>query len=198
MMRSEDDEYGIHYRTIDLGRNKEMQPNMMAPKPKRWLSPGKIVLFSIVGVIFLCVGFGMLVSAGQPNTPAQVTAIATGEAVVGAVATPAIAGKVTVAPVPAAPKPVVITGKNVAAAPIGAKLNGPFTVKYAFGSWCGIVNFLKADGSDGANFMEGINDCSGDTNSKLAGSTVVHLKDVTMVKVDNTKGSWTLTFTPIG
>lgn len=101
--------------------------------------------------------------------------------------------------VPAIPVPqgITVSGKNNAVVQVGAVLNGRFNVEYSFGSWCGIASFLKADGSEGAGFMETINDCSGNPDGKLSGSTIVNLKNVTMVKTDNTRGAWSLKLTPI-
>lgn len=100
---------------------------------------------------------------------------------------------------PAVPRQTVtVKGKNNSVGQIKATLNGAFTVDYTFGSWCGIAEFLKADGSEGAGAMETVNDCAASTSEKLKGSTIVHLKNVTQVKVQNTRGAWELTFTPIG
>ena len=153
-------------------------------KPKAWLW----VLVGVVALVAVCGIVGAIASAGK--TPqVQPIATATGEGAQSVGSAPAKA---------APPAPIVIAGKNNTVLPIGSKLNGAFTVDYSFGSWCGIANFLKADGSNGAGLMEDVNDCTGDFKTKLVGKTVIHLKDVTMVKVDNTNGAWSLTLTPLG
>lgn len=95
--------------------------------------------------------------------------------------------------------PLIVKGKGNSVAPTRVTLNGAYNVQYTFGSWCGIASFLTSDGRDGAGILEGINDCGdpGNPAEKLTGSTIVHLKNVTQVKVENTRGDWTLTFTPI-
>lgn len=161
------------------------------PTPaQRRMKPWHWVLLGVLGLMTVC--FVGVAVAGRPLPkdpviPGYDNAPATGTARTGSQPPPTVA----------APAPVTVTGKNNAAKPIGATLNGAYNVEYAFGSWCGIASFLKADGTDGARFMESINDCAGDTNAKASGSTVVHLANVTMVKVENTRGDWSLKFTKL-
>ena len=206
MMRNEDDAFGTSSRfppgtgnrTVGNSAQVEWRSGPMYPlqtqtptpatvpvKPKKplwiWAIIAAVIMVAICGIV------GALASTKSTPTP-QVVPIAT---------TPN--DSLGIAPTKAAPAPpVTIAGKNNTVVPIGAKLNGAFTVDYSFGSWCGIAHFLKADGTEGQALGESINDCAADFNTKLVGKTVVHLKDVTMVKVDNTKGAWSITFTPLG
>lgn len=100
-------------------------------------------------------------------------------------------------PPPTLSAPLTITGKNNSVGPIGNTLNGRYKVDYKFSSWCGIAKFLKADGSDGSELFEMVNDCAGDINAKASGSTIVNLTNVTLLKIENTSGAWSITFTPI-
>lgn len=143
------------------------------------------IVLGAIALITICVGFTAVVGLMKSPVvdkpvPAQVM--------------PVPSSTVNVPPA----QPVTVKGKNAAVVQIGSVLNGSFTVDYSFGSWCGIANFMTADGENGAGFMETVNDCASTTDEKLAGSTVVHLKNVTMIKVENTRGNWTLTFKPIG
>lgn len=97
-----------------------------------------------------------------------------------------------------APEPVTVSGSGNALADIGATLNGRFRLDYTAGSFCIIVDFLKADGSDGGDWDSGVNECAEDTDVNASGSRVVELHDATMVQVDNTHGPWSLTLTPLG
>lgn len=147
----------------------------------------------IAGVLFaiVCIVGGVITAPSNNSTPAK-------------------PGKSTAAKPPPEPAPVLsptpkpvpvptsVKGNNNSVVPTGTSLDGAFTVTYSFGSWCGQVNFLKTDGSSGSKFLEDINDCASSSSDKLNGSTIVHLTGVTMVKVGNTRGQWSLTFTPIG
>ena len=93
-------------------------------------------------------------------------------------------------------QPVKVTGTGSTVVEVGATLNGKFKVDYTTEDNAVIVKFLKADGSDGAGLLQGINEL--DFDKKVAGSTVVDLTDVTMVETDNIDKGWTLTFTPLG
>lgn len=99
----------------------------------------------------------------------------------------------------AAPEPqqVEVSGNNNSVAQLNATLNGMFQVEYSGSSFCLIVKFLRADGSSGAGWMEDINECAANLDTKLSGTTLVNLTDVTMVHVENTQGAWTLRFTPM-
>jgi hypothetical protein len=168
--------------------NSTMTAGPTVPVKIKRVKPWMIVGIVVLAMFALC-GLAAALAPSPAKAPqVQPVATASGEGAQGLGAATA----------PDKPKPVTLAGKNVAALPIGAVLNGAFTVNYSFGSWCGIVHFLKADGSMGAGFNENVNDCAADFNTKLTGSTVVHLKNVTMVKVDNTTGPWTITFTPLG
>lgn len=161
--------------------------------PIKKKTPTKLIIGIFVGaflLMWLCIGGVAFLGRDLPKDPV-IPAFDSAP-------TPG-SGKAGTPPnTPAAP-PAAITvkGKNNAVVPAGATLNGAFTVEYAFGSWCGIVHFLKADGSDGAQFFEMINECAGDLNDKATGSTLVHLTNVTMLKVENTSGNWSLKFTPV-
>lgn len=160
----------------------------VAQTPKHRFKLWHGIVLGVIALATICVGFTAIVGAVKSpvnvDTPAQVAPIASSQA--------------TSSPVASKQLVVRLEGKNASVVHLPAILNGPFTVDYSFGSWCGIANFLTADGENGAGFMETVNDCASTTNEKLTGSTVVHLKNVTMVKVENTRGNWTLTFRPIG
>lgn len=164
-----------------------IRPGVRAPEAqaKRPLLRRPVFWFSAILLVILAIVCG---NAMTPMKPAAITPL------------PGASANASDSPAAQAPAsaPVTVTGDGSAVLQIGAKLNGPFKVDYSFGSWCGIAKFLKADGSSGAEFMEDINNCADDMNANLTGSTVVHLKDVTMVQTDNTRGAWTLTFTPMG
>jgi len=168
------------------------------PAPKK---PGlktwhKVALIVGGGLIALCL-LGSFLAAVSPK-PASVEQIQpVPSATTEAVAAPP-AETVAAPEVPAAATQVKVSGTGNSVVQTGAVLNGGFRVDYSFGSWCGQTVFMKADGSDGAGLMENINDCSGNTDSNLVGSAIVHLSNVTMVEVANTRGGWTLTFTPLG
>lgn len=157
-------------------------------KKTNWkLIIGIIVAALIVGIMCI-VGVGLVSNAAPLPKDPVIPAFDTSPSRTGSATQPTVV----------LPKPVVLKGKNNAVAQVGSTLNGAFKVEYTFGSWCGIVKFLNAKGTDGAEFFEMINECAGDTNAKAAGSTIVHLTNVTMVKVENTSGNWQLTFTPVG
>lgn len=145
----------------------------------------------LVGVAFaiVCIAGGVMKAPSTAPAPVK-----PGKSIA-ADPTPVLSPTPKPAPVPV---PTLVKGNNNSAVQTGTVLNGAFTVTYSFGSWCGQVNFLKADGSSGAKFMEDINDCASSSSDKLSGSTVVHLTGVTMVKVGNTRGQWSLAFDPIG
>ena len=98
------------------------------------------------------------------------------------------------APPPA--QPVSVSGQGATVTELGATLNGKFKVDYSTEGNALIVKFMKADGSDGAGLLQGINEL--DFDKPVAGSKVVDLTDVTMVETDNVDEKWTLTFTPLG
>jgi len=170
-------------------------PNYKKPGLKTW---HKVALIGGGILIALCVFGSVLAAVFGPAKPASIEQIqpvpsATTEAVV---APPAQTVAAPEAPLPA--QQVKVSGIGNTVVQTGAVLNGGFRVDYSFGSWCGQTVFMKADGSDGADYLENINDCSGDTNKNLVGSAIVHLSNVTMVEVANTRGDWALTFTPLG
>lgn len=168
---------------------------MMGPslRPKSGLRPWHWLALAGIAMITMCI-VGVAVAGrplpADPKIPPYEAGTSTGNA---------RSGSQEPAPVaPVAVAPIVVKGKGNAAVQVGGKLNGAFTVDYSFGWFCGIGHFLKADGSNGAQFMEDINECAADTNSKASGSTVVHLTNVSLVRVENTQGAWSLTFKPLG
>jgi hypothetical protein len=188
MQRGEDDQFGTH--GMPYTGNNPHQYHRVADPPKRKFKLWHGIVLGLITLVTMCLLLTLVVgglTTTPPPPPVQPIAT-TGPA---AVAAP------SASTAPAAPKSVAVKGKNNQVVQIGAILNGAFTVEYAFGSFCGIAQFNKADGSDGAQFMETINDCASNADEKLSGSTIVHLKDVTMVKVDNTRGAWTLKLTPL-
>jgi hypothetical protein len=143
----------------------------------------------IVGALLaLCAFSALLMQLKPAPSPIQAVTFASPSA---------SATKAAAKPAPA-PTSITVKGTGSTVASAGAKLNGTFKVEYAFGSWCGMVYFLNASGEDGAGFMETVNDCASSTDGKLSGSTIVHLKDVSTLRTDNTKGPWTIKLTAIG
>jgi hypothetical protein len=164
-------------------------------QPKRTVKPWMIAGLAVFALFAVC---GVVASMMPSQKPAAIVPVSpgSGEQNVGDTPVSPAAAKPAAPTQPAAPKSITIAGKNNSVLPVGATLNGAFTVTYSFSSWCGIAQFLKADGSDGAKFMEEVNDCAENTDTFLTGSTIVHLTNVTMVRVDNTRGAWSLVFTP--
>lgn len=170
--------------SIDPGHPVGWAPGHI--KPSWWSlrsTKQKVGMITAAALLALC-AFGSALSGGAPDptsgTPVQVPNSAT-------------------APSQNAPTAqAIVKGSGNAVVQTGLKLNGAYKVDYSFGSWCGTAEFLNASGQSGAEFMEDVNDCSGKTDAKLVGSTVVHLTNVTTVKTGNTRGGWSLTFTPLG
>lgn len=221
MMRSED-EFGIHGRPLGRryvdplpkrrpGAYLEREPVMETPVPpppplpeslftmthshrrNRPWSRRPIFWIGIAAALLLGVCLGNLDTSAKPvaNTPAAPVATASAPN-----ASPAVE---VLAPAPTTKppvQPVTVTGSGSSVANTAA-LSGGYKVDYQFGSWCGIAHFLNASGEPAAGFAETINECAGSTSAKLSGSTIVHLKDASVIKVENTKGKWSLTLTPL-
>jgi hypothetical protein len=161
-----------------------------APQPpKRKLKTWHVIILVLLGAITLCTVGAAIAGQSQPQEPLAATA-KTG------VPNTDPPKSTAVAP-PPAPNTFTVKGTGNAVKPVGAILTGTYRVDYSFSAWCGIAEFVKGDGESGANFMEDINGCSGNPNQKLVGSTIVHLNEVKMVKVGNTRGAWTLVFVQI-
>lgn len=161
------------------------------PKPKRaWYRKPLVWTGIVVGLFALC-GLGNLMANGGTPPPVQPNGA---NQVIGDVAQTATDAPAEVA---APPAPVTVTGTGNNVVQIGAVLNGTFQVDYSFGTWCGMAYFLNAGGESSAGIMEDINNCSGDTDTPMTGSTIVHLENTTTVRTDNTGGDWSLTFTSL-
>lgn len=186
--------------TTNHGLGSAVDYNTPPPPTKRGLKAWHVILLSVLAVIVACtIGTAILAAGSKPaSEPDAIDPLPVQVAPTTSAAKTGTATATAGAPAPPATNAVAVKGKGNAVVPVGARLNGAFTVDYAFGSWCGIAHFLKADGSDGAEFFEMINECASDVNAKASGSTVVHLTNVTMVKVENTQGNWSLTFKPLG
>lgn len=102
----------------------------------------------------------------------------------------------TTPPPPPVRESATVNGSGNSLKQLGITLNGMYQVDYTGSSICLIVNFLKADGSSGAGFMQDINECNAD--GQLSGTTLVKMTDVAMVQIENTRGAWTLSFAPVG
>lgn len=204
MQRGEDDQFGVHgmprypgdgaaaarpRETFGGAMFQPTQPVRVDAPPQRKFKLWHGVVLGLLALVTMCLLLTAVVGNPKDSAPPQIQPIVTASVQPGQVAGAPSAS--------VAPQPVVVKGKNNQVVQIGAILNGPFTVEYSFGSFCGIAQFSKADGTDGAQFMEAINDCASNVDEKLSGSTIVHLKNVTMIKVDNTRGAWTLKFTPL-
>lgn len=176
------------------GEGRLQTPVFQSPPrpPKRGLKPWHWVVLGVLALVTMCVVLGAVVGnrplpVDKPVPPYETTSTTKAGQASGVTAPPV-----------AAPAPLNVKGKGNAVVPIGATLNGTFKVEYAFGSWCGAASFLKADGGEGAGFLEMINECADDVNHKATGSTIMHLKNATQVKTENTRGDWTLKLTPMG
>jgi hypothetical protein len=185
VMYDGDERHGTHTKAQP---RKPRKDEPVDRKTRNWIT----VILAALFVVTLCVVGAALVGNATVQHPTATTSDWP---------TNFYPSQVTVGakpPTVPAPTPVTVKGKGNAVGPVSVTLIGAFNVEYSFGSWCGIVHFLKADGSEGSGTFESINDCSDNFETKLTGSTVVHLKDVTMVKVSNTQGNWILKFTPLG
>lgn len=223
MMMRDEDQFGVH--SIPLGRRYvdplprrqpgaaiEREPVMDTPvppppplftsarshrQPRPWTRrPIFWVGIAVLLLLGLCIGNLGTAAKSVPNPP--VTPGATSSAPKASPAVEVLAPAPVSAPAakpPAEPTKVTGSGNSVANTP--GPLTGGYKVDYQFGSWCGIAKFLNASGNPGAGFAEDINECAGDTNAKVSGSTIVHLTNVSVIKVENTKGKWSLTFTPL-
>lgn len=171
-----------------------------------WSRLDRRAKFAIIGgsalaiLILLCAGLGMAAgnSAKTDLSANKAPAASAPKSASGKASAPAATPSSHLA-APVALTSVTLKGSGVTIKKLkpGGYMTGTYQVDYSFGSWCGQAGFLKANGENGAEFMEDINDCAGDTDGKLAGSTVVHLDKVTMVKTGNTRGAWEITFTRI-
>lgn len=144
----------------------------------------KIAGFVIAGLVAIaCTG---QTPRNEPGTVDRVTA-----------AIPDQSATTPAEPAPPPQQPVTVTGVGNNVVQIGATLNGAFTVAYSTEQAGGfILDFLRADGSSAAGFMEGVNELNFD--GPISGSKVVTLDDASMVQASNVDGPWTVTFTPLG
>jgi hypothetical protein len=147
---------------------------------KAWQAGVILLAIFLVALVIACGGGGKGGTSPSPELTAK-----SGGSVGTAVATPP-------------PATVKLTGAGNTVKQVGHTLDGSYRVDYAFAYFCGMAEFLKANGSDGAELMDSINECDANAGKKVAGSTVVQLHMVTMVKVSNTKGNWSLTFSFLG
>lgn len=187
MMYDGDERVGIH---VDPRRKAVgIDPAWYRKEPAmRKIKPWQIVIGVFASLLILCIGGMAFVGYNMSSDPAPTQPVVTSTNL----------GLNPATAPPAAPASVTVTGKGNSVVQAGAVLNGAFNVEYQFGSWCGIAHFLTAKGEEGAALLEDINDCADDVNAKLSGSTILHLKNVTQLKVENTKGPWTIKLTPIG
>lgn len=92
--------------------------------------------------------------------------------------------------VPAVPVTITGSGEQVETADLVAT---GYTVTYQASSNCLAVQPVQADGSDGVAV---VNQCArGD--GPVSGTTTYHATGRTTFHVQNTEGSWSLTFTPL-
>lgn len=93
--------------------------------------------------------------------------------------------------VQAYPVTITGTGEDVKTAELVAT---GYTVAYRASSWTLIVSPVNADGSDGPSL---INASGEDTSGGVSGTTTYRATGRTTFHIENTKGPWTLTFTPL-
>jgi len=93
--------------------------------------------------------------------------------------------------VPAYPVTISGSGEQVETADLVAT---GYTVSYQASSWTLIVKPVRADGSTG---MSVINAIGQDSSSGVSGTTTYRATGRTTFHVTNTRGSWSLTFTPL-
>lgn len=193
MQTDEDDIFGTHGRSGGVGRlqNPEGKPKEMVPR-KPWhrrKSTWIIAGLAAIALLIACAN-GTSPAGSDPNGVVHPPNV---ETVTSPAPEPNAPGGATA---PAAPKPVAVKGTGNVLKKIGATLNGTYELEYDASYNFLIVEFLKADGSDGAGLMESVNEYA--ESGDVKGSTIVHLEGVTTVKVDNTQGAWTLKFTKVG
>lgn len=109
----------------------------------------------------------------------------------GTVGSSAPVSTVSTPAVPAYPVTISGTGEDVKTAELVAH---GYTVTYQASSWTIIVKPVNADGSDGSSI---INASGRDTSGGVTGTTTYRATGRTTFHVENTKGPWTLTFTPL-
>lgn len=93
--------------------------------------------------------------------------------------------------VPAYPVTISGTGEQVKTADLVA---AGYTVSYQASSWTLIVAPVKSDGSDGSAVVSAMGQ---DTSGGVTGTTTYRSTGRTTFHVYNTRGPWTLTFTPL-
>jgi len=93
--------------------------------------------------------------------------------------------------VPAYPVTITGSGEQVQTADLVAH---GYTVTYQASSWTLIVLPVQADGSDG---MSVINAIGSSMDSGISGTTTFRARGRTTFHVENTRGPWSLTFTPL-
>jgi hypothetical protein len=93
--------------------------------------------------------------------------------------------------VPAYPVTITGSGEQVETAELVAT---GYTVKYQASSWTLIVSPVRADGSDGPSL---INAMGQDSDAGVTGTTTYRATGRTTFHVENTRGPWSLTFTPL-
>lgn len=110
---------------------------------------------------------------------------------VGATSGAGLTPTVSTPSVPAYPVTISGTGEQVKTANLVAT---GYTVSYQASSWTLIVEPVKADGSDGYAV---INAMGSSTDGGVTGTTTYRATGRTTFHVSNTRGPWSLTFTPL-
>lgn len=93
--------------------------------------------------------------------------------------------------VPAFPVTISGSGEQVETADLVAH---GYTVRYQASSWTLAVAPVEADGSDGVTVINAMGD---NTSEGVTGTTTYRATGRTTFHVSNTRGPWTLTFTPL-
>jgi len=165
-------------------------PQQQPPKRRAptWL------IITVSGIVGLCC-VGVAISAALPKDAKNDAGSVTSQQPQDSAAASVAVTTTTKAATPPV-QPVKVDGTGNEVKDIGATLNGRFKVDYSAEDSFLIVDFLKADGSDGAGLFDAINEGTGSGN--VSGSKVVSLTNVTMVQTQNTEGNWSLTFTALG
>lgn len=139
----------------------------------------KTGVFSVISGAAAVVALGACVPASDRNYHGTVSGA---EAQSSTVAAPSV---------PAVPVTISGTGEQVETADLVAT---GYTVRYQASSWTMIVTPVQADGSEGTSIVLA---SGSDTDSGVSGTTTYRATGRTTFHISNTRGPWTLTFTPL-
>jgi hypothetical protein len=139
----------------------------------------------------LAVGIVAAVAALSACSPSSPTADKNYHGTVGGTPAPAPISTFSTPSVPAVPVTITGSGEDVKTAELVAT---GYTVNYQATSWTLIVKPVLADGSEGSAI---INAMGQNSSGGVTGTTTYKATGRTTFHVSNTKGPWSLTFTPL-